>query len=92
MRTGATLAEAAPASPLRRAVVELARELTGVPEPAPAAAVAAPRPPLIPLPGHPGCPGGTVSVDVTAWRQLRGLLVDYGGVLTNPLSEFMAAG
>jgi Flp pilus assembly CpaE family ATPase len=35
MRTGATLAEAAPASPLRRAVVQLARELTGVPEPAP---------------------------------------------------------
>ena len=32
MRTGATLAEAAPASPLRRAVAELARELTGAPE------------------------------------------------------------
>jgi Flp pilus assembly CpaE family ATPase len=34
MRTGATLAEAAPVSPLRRAVVDLARQLTGVPEPA----------------------------------------------------------
>lgn len=35
MRTGATLAEAAPVSPLRLAVVRLARLLTGVPEPAP---------------------------------------------------------
>jgi Flp pilus assembly CpaE family ATPase len=35
MRTGATLAEAAPASPLRRAVAELACELTGAPDPAP---------------------------------------------------------
>jgi MinD-like ATPase involved in chromosome partitioning or flagellar assembly len=35
MRTGATIAEAAPASPLRRAVAELARQLTGAPDPAP---------------------------------------------------------
>lgn len=35
MRTGATLAEAAPASPLRRAVAELARGLTGAPDTAP---------------------------------------------------------
>jgi Flp pilus assembly CpaE family ATPase len=35
MRTGATLAEAAPASPLRRAVAELTRGLTGAPDPAP---------------------------------------------------------
>jgi Flp pilus assembly CpaE family ATPase len=35
MRTGATLAEAAPASPLRQAVAELARGLTGAPEPRP---------------------------------------------------------
>ena len=33
MRTGATLAEAAPASPLRQAMAELARVLTGAPEP-----------------------------------------------------------
>jgi len=35
MRTGATLAEAAPASPLRGAVTDLARKLTGAPEPPP---------------------------------------------------------
>jgi Flp pilus assembly CpaE family ATPase len=35
MRTGATLAEAAPVSPLRRAMAELARQLTGAPDPAP---------------------------------------------------------
>ena len=35
MRTGSTLAEAAPASPLRQAVAELARTVTGAPEPAP---------------------------------------------------------
>lgn len=33
MRTGATLAEAAPDSPLRRSVAELARELVGAPTP-----------------------------------------------------------
>jgi Flp pilus assembly CpaE family ATPase len=35
MRTGATLAETAPAGPLRQAMAELARGLTGAPEPAP---------------------------------------------------------
>ena len=35
MRTGATLAEAAPASPVRQAVAELARGLTGAPAPRP---------------------------------------------------------
>jgi epoxide hydrolase-like predicted phosphatase len=41
---------------------------------------------------RPGCPDGTNSGrgDGVA-AELRGLLVDYGGVLTNPLSEFMGA-
>jgi MinD-like ATPase involved in chromosome partitioning or flagellar assembly len=36
IRAGAPLAEVAPASPLRRSLVELARALTGAPDPAPA--------------------------------------------------------
>ena len=82
MRTGGTLAEAAPDSPLRRALTDLARRLAGVPTPAPAGAAGsrgAAEPPLLrssvrrrlaepPRSGHRASPAPGPPVAPTATR------------------------